>query len=64
MYTVQVMKSGGAVVFYNGGGQEYGMSTGRGTVANTAQVVVKYNGPPAVRSCPNIPEIECSVKAI
>ena len=34
--------SGGAVVLYNGGGQEYGMSTGRGTVTNTAHVVVKY----------------------
>ena len=32
--------SGGTVVFYNGGGQEYGLSTGRGTVANTAQVVL------------------------
>ena len=25
------------------------MSAGRGTVAHTAQAVVKYNGPPAVR---------------
>ena len=27
----------GAVIFYNSGGQEYGVSTGRGTVGNTAQ---------------------------
>ena len=47
--TPKRVTSGGAVVFYNGSGQEYGLSTGCGTVANTARAIVKYNSPPAVR---------------
>ena len=43
------------VVFYNGGGQEYGMSTGRGTVANTAQVEERSAGSPIRPESKNVP---------